>query len=120
MRAYSSFKAAGSPEETVKSSHAVFSARVAMVQAQLKSAYSKFKLAGTPDETMKAAQGIFDLRAKLVVAVAASEQCENKHSSSAISAPVKPAGKAYWEKSLDDRVRDLAHLKDFEFGECDL
>ena len=119
MKAYSSFKAAGTPEETVKSSRAVLSARVAKVQAQLGSAYSKFKSASTPDETLKAAQDIFDLRARLVSTEAAAAQCENKHSTPAATPPGKTARKAYWEHSLDDRVRDLPHLKGFEFGEFD-
>ena len=55
MKAYSAFKAAGNPEETVKSSPAVLSARVAKVQAHLGSGYSKSKSASTPDETLKAA-----------------------------------------------------------------
>ena len=43
---------------------------------------------------------------------------KNKHSTPAAT-PEKTARKAYWEHNLDDRVRDLPHLKGFEFGEFD-
>jgi hypothetical protein len=68
---------------------------------------------------LKAAQNIFDLRARLVSTAAAAAQCENKHSTPAATPSGKTARKAYWEHSLDDRVRDLPHLKGFEFGEFD-
>ena len=52
-------------------------------------------------------------------AEAVAAQCENKHSTPATTPLEKPARKAYWEYNLDDRVRDLPHLKEFEFGEFD-